>query len=323
MDKTGRRSEFRLVFLKLWRSLATVIHCDLFVKPSFSGSAYGSELLKCLVIRLRIDCERQLDVFRFPKAPPKWRSLYFDFERMASKDLDIDQLALYLHLTPTQVNKMAVRGKIPGRRVNGEWRFSESEIHHWLEDQIGVGDAQELERMEKVLEKNIDVGSDDRAMLSDFLSPLAIQIPLPARTRGSVIREMCQLAASTGLLWDSAAMTEAVAAREALHPTALENGVALLHPRRPQSSILSEPLVALGISTQPIPFGNVSGHLTDVFFLICSTDDRVHLRILARLARLVTDDVFLTMLRSAVTPNEATDIIRTAELELIQSTVGE
>ena len=242
---------------------------------------------------------------------------------MARKDLDTDQLALYLHITPAQVNKMAVRGKIPGRKVNGEWRFSESEIHHWLEEQIGLSDAQELERMEKVLEKNIDVSVDDRAMLSDFLSPLAIEIPLPARTRGSVIREMCQLASMTGLLWDPAVMAEAVAAREDLHPTALENGVALLHPRRPQTSILAEPLVALGISTQPIPFGNASGHLTDVFFLICSTDDRVHLRILARLARLVTDEVFLTMLRSAASASEAIDIIRSAELELTQSSVQE
>jgi PTS system nitrogen regulatory IIA component len=242
---------------------------------------------------------------------------------MASKDLDIDQLSLYLHITPAQVNKMAVRGKIPGRKVNGDWRFSESEIHHWLEEQIGLSDAQELERMEKVLEKNIDVSVDDRAMLCDFLSPLAIEIPLPARTRGSVIREMCQLASMTGLLWDPGMMAEAVAAREDLHPTALENGVALLHPRRPQTSILAEPLVALGISTQPIPFGNVSGHLTDVFFLICSTDDRVHLRILARLARLVTDEVFLTMLRSATSASEAIDIIRSAELELTQSSVQE
>lgn len=241
--------------------------------------------------------------------------------KMASKDLDIDQLALYLHITPAEVSKMAVRGKIPGRRVNNEWRFSESEIHHWLEDRIGVGDATELERVEKVLVRNIDITSDERAMLSDFLSPLAVAVPIDARTRGSVIREMCNLAGQTGLLWDPAEMAEAVAAREALHPTALENGVALLHPRRPQSSILSEPLVALGISTQPIPFGNVSGHMTDVFFLICSTDDCVHLRILARLARLVTDEVFLTMLRSSTSAIEAIEIIRTAEIELLESSV--
>ncbi len=235
---------------------------------------------------------------------------------MSSKDFDLDQLASYLHLTPEQVSKMAVRGKIPGRRVNNEWRFSESEIHHWLEEQIGVGDADDLERVEKILERNWDTTIDDRTMLWEFMTVDAISVPLDARTRGSVIREMSQLASRTGLLWDADQMAEAVQAREALHPTALENGVALLHPRRPQTSILSDTLVALGISIQPIPFGNVTGHRTDVFFLICSTDDQVHLRVLARLARLVSDEVFLTMLRSATSAAEAFEIIRTAEYEL-------
>jgi PTS system nitrogen regulatory IIA component len=114
-------------------------------------------------------------------------------------------------------------------------------------------------------------------------------------------------------------MAEAVSMREALHPTALENGVALLHPRRPQSSILSDSLVALGITSQPFPFGNTAGHQTDIFFLICSTDDQIHLRILARLARLVSDEVLLTMLRSARSPSEAIELIKAAEIELIES----
>jgi PTS system nitrogen regulatory IIA component len=128
---------------------------------------------------------------------------------------------------------------------------------------------------------------------------------------------MCQLAANTGLLWDATGMAEAVAAREDLHPTALESGVALLHPRRPQSTILAEPILALGITGQPLPFGNKSGHLTDVFFLICSTDDRTHLRILARLSRLLTDAVWLTQLRSATSATEALELVRAGELELL------
>ncbi len=240
---------------------------------------------------------------------------------MASKDFDLEQLAIYLHITPDQVTKMASRGKIPGRRVNGQWRFSESEVHHWLEEQIGISDASELVKVEKILERSWDTTIDDRSMLWEFMMVDAIDVPLDARTRGSVIREMSQLAAATGLLWDADTMAEAVQAREALHPTALENGVALLHPRRPQVSILSDSLVALGVSRQPIPFGNVSGHMTDVFFLICSTDDQVHLRILARLARLVSDEVLMTMLRSATSPAEALEIIRIAELELVQANV--
>jgi deoxyxylulose-5-phosphate synthase len=59
------------------------------------------------------------------------------------------------------------------------------------------------------------------------LLPLeAIAVPLNARTRNSVIDSMVELAAQTGWLWDPKAMAEAVHAREDMHPTALENGVA-------------------------------------------------------------------------------------------------
>ena len=109
-------------------------------------------------------------------------------------------------------------------------------------------------------------------------------------------------------------MAEAVRAREALHPTALGNGVALLHPRRPQASILADSLIALGICSSPIPFSD-EGQMTDIFFLICSYDDRIHLRILARLSRLITTDNVVDELRAAASPMEAWDIIQRAEEE--------
>ena len=56
---------------------------------------------------------------------------------MGPNDFDIDSLATYLHLTPAKVTRMADRGKLPGRKVGGQWRFSEAEIHHWLEQRIG------------------------------------------------------------------------------------------------------------------------------------------------------------------------------------------
>ena len=63
---------------------------------------------------------------------------------MAQEDFDIDRLAAYLHMMPAAVVKLAERGKLPGRRVGGEWRFSAAEIHHWLEDRIGLSDDDAL-----------------------------------------------------------------------------------------------------------------------------------------------------------------------------------
>lgn len=234
---------------------------------------------------------------------------------MASKDFDVDELAAYLHLTPPQIEKLATRGKLPGRRVAGKWKFAEPEIHHWLEERIGLSDEAELGSYERMLRRTA-TGEESEIHTDDLFFPEAIEVPLHARTRNSVIRRMCELAGETGLLWDINQMADAVAAREELHPTALENGVAMLHPRRPQSSILAQSLVAFGRTFQPLPFGNRAGHLTDVFFLICSYDDREHLRILARLSRMLTDNEWLTKLREAATAAEARQILADNPIEI-------
>jgi nitrogen PTS system EIIA component len=219
---------------------------------------------------------------------------------MAQEDFDIDRLAAYLHMMPADVVKLAERGKLPGRRVGGEWRFSAAEIHHWLEDRIGLSDDQALVHMEGALDRAAAAAVDEVA-ISQLLKLDAIEIPLNARTRTSVITKMAELAARTHLLWDAEKMAEAVRAREEMHSTALDNGVALLHPRRPMPAILAEAVLAIGITPGGIPFGS-GGSLTDIFFLICSTSDHEHLRILARLSRVINDPDFIWAMRAAQTP---------------------
>jgi PTS system nitrogen regulatory IIA component len=231
---------------------------------------------------------------------------------MAQDDFDIDRLAAYLHMMPAAVQKLAERGKLPGRRIGGDWRFSAAEIHHWLEDRIGLSDEEGLVHMEGALDRASEMSDAEQISIANLLKLEAIEIPLEARTRGSVVGRMTELAARTHLLWDPVKMAEAVRAREEMHSTALDNGVALLHPRRPMPSILAEALVALGISPGGIPFGS-DGRLTDIFFLICSTSDHEHLRILARLSRVINDQDFLAMMRAARNPAAVHKLIEERE----------
>ncbi len=222
-------------------------------------------------------------------------------ERMAHEDFDLASLAEYLHITPPQVERLVSRGRLPGRKVAGQWRFSRPEIHHWLEEQIGLSDDEALAEMEVALIRS--QGHSETVSIAAMLPVEAIQAPLQARTRPKVIDAMAHLAANTGMLWDPDKMADAIRQRETLHPTALDNGVALLHPRRPLPSILAEPFLALGRTDHGIPFGG--GQLTDVFFLICSTDDAIHLRTLARLSRLISNNELLTAIRQS---NDAREI---------------
>lgn len=234
---------------------------------------------------------------------------------MADGSLDVDQLAAYLHVGPQQVIKLAERGDLPGRKVSGAWRFSEAEVHAWLENRIGASGSDELMKVQEVVDRWSDSHSTV-IRLVDLMAVDAIEIPLAARTPKAVIRRMCELAERTGLLWDVPKMAEAVQAREELHPTALDCGVSLLHPRRPQSSILGGPLVALGLLSSPLPFGNRGGNLTDVFFLICSTDDRVHLQVLAKLSRLLSCTQFLEEIHQVGSAHEARQLLERCEQEI-------
>jgi PTS system nitrogen regulatory IIA component len=237
---------------------------------------------------------------------------------MPEDDFDIEGLAGYLHLDPAQVSKLADRGKLPGRKVGGDWRFSQAAIHHWLEERIGLSGDEELAEVEGVLRRSAEAAGEETAYpsISALLPIEAMAIPLDAKTRNSVITSMVELAANTGWLWDPQKMAEAVRSREEMHPTALENGVALLHPRRPLLSILAEPCLALGLTRGRIPFGGQSGVMSDVFFLICSVEDRGHLRTLARLSRLIAAPGFLDELRGADDPRTAHELIAARELEL-------
>lgn len=228
---------------------------------------------------------------------------------MSQEDFDVASLAVYLHITPQQVERLATRGKVPGRKVQGKWVFSFAEIHHWMEERMGLLEDNELQRVEASLKTDTH-----ESPLAQMLSLDSIAIPLKAKTKRSVIEEMVSLAEATGMLWDSERMVEAIRAREELQSTAMPNGVALLHPRRPLSNVLGEPIMSLGVSPSGIPFGGRRG-LTHVFFLICSTDDRGHLHTLARLTRMFQDD-FVLQIRDTESKIEAKEIFDQAEADL-------
>jgi len=232
---------------------------------------------------------------------------------MPHTNLTLQQLSRYLHLPDAKIRKLVDKGEIPSRRVNGEHVFARDEVNRWLERRIGVSGEEELVQVEAALTKSAPPGTEDSEIsLVSLIPDGAVALPLLAKTRDSVIRSMIQLAGSTGLLWDAEAMGEAVKMREELHTTALDNGVALLHPRRPMPSILGDTFVTLGMVPSGVPFGGATG-LTDVFFLICSMDDQVHLRILTRLSRVLTYPDFLNRLRDSANESEIRELISETE----------
>jgi PTS system nitrogen regulatory IIA component len=226
--------------------------------------------------------------------------------------LDINQLAAYLSRDAREVGKLADRGVLPGRKVGGAWRFARAEINHWLEGRLHEYTEPELESLESA-----HAESADEPLLGTLLAVERVAVPLPASTRASVLRELVKAASSAWFVYDPEAVHAALVQREEMGSTALASGVAIPHPHRPLGpGVLGESFVALGKTGGGIPFGGPRGSLTDLFFLVCCTDDRTHLRVLARLARLMLRGGFLEQLRSTESPAEAYEVVAAAERAL-------
>jgi PTS system nitrogen regulatory IIA component len=230
---------------------------------------------------------------------------------MSNDAMDVDQLARYLRRDAREVGKLADRGDLPGRKVGGAWRFARAEVQHWLEKQLHTFSESQLKAVED------DHPEPTEPLLTSLLHPDSVAVPLPASTRSSVFRGLVKLAEQSWHVYDADAVLTAIQAREELVSTAQDNGVAVLHPRRPLPAALGESLVAFGHTVRGIPFGAPGDGLTDLFFLVCCRDDRTHLRVLARLARLFQKPGFLDRLRSAESSAEALRILRDGEAELI------
>jgi PTS system nitrogen regulatory IIA component len=98
----------------------------------------------------------------------------------------------------------------------------------------------------------------------------------------------------------------------------MPSGVAIPHPHRPLGdAVLGESLVVFAKTPRGIPFGGARGSLTDLFFLVCCTDNKTHLRVMARLSRLMLREGFIAQLRSTETAVQSYELLTTAESELL------
>ena len=61
------------------------------------------------------------------------------FAQMAEQQyLSIEEVAKRFGITVGTVYRLAQRGKLPGFKVGGQWRFSEDLLESWVLDQVMV-----------------------------------------------------------------------------------------------------------------------------------------------------------------------------------------
>jgi nitrogen PTS system EIIA component len=232
---------------------------------------------------------------------------------MSHESISIEELATRIGRDRRDVEKLANRGRIPGRKVGGVWQFHPTEIRHWLEHELRGFSDTELAALE---EGQRSEETEEATPILQRMTAELVQVPLQGRTKRSVIESLIEVAGRTWQIWEPATVLNAVLEREEIFSTGFENGVAIPHPRNPLPDVLGQSIVAFGRTLSGIPFGAPRRQLSDLFFLVLCQDSRSHLHVLARLGRLIQSPGFLDELRAAETSSAAYQVIAKADKEL-------
>jgi PTS system nitrogen regulatory IIA component len=239
---------------------------------------------------------------------------------MPYRNMTLEDFAKYVGMDAREVRRLAERGKLPAQKIGGEYRFNRARVTEWLQQEMPSLDHRQLVTLEQSLSQEADSSLDIGDMLVTSLIGLEGVDPfLPAKTKASVLRELVKLAERTGLLYDAEGLLDALEQREVMCSTALPNGVAVPHPRQPMPYVSAEPLICVARLPKGIGFGAADRKLTQLFILVCCHQDHQHLRVLARLMRLL-DPLTICALYEAETSAEMLQALIDRETSVLAET---
>lgn len=155
--------------------------------------------------------------------------------------------------------------------------------------------------------------------ITNLLAENEIYFPENASTKASLFRYISNKSVECGAVYDAVELREQLEQREMVISTALKCGAALIHPLDIRQLFIEKELLLLVIPPHPLPFGEPSGRLTSLFFLLLFPDPHRHVHILARLNRLLRSNDFIEAMLCAATHEEALDIVYRRELDVISS----
>jgi mannitol/fructose-specific phosphotransferase system IIA component (Ntr-type) len=232
---------------------------------------------------------------------------------MPHRTFTTEELIDYLHLGPGDVERLLRESDIPNEVRGGHMVFRRAAIDEWASKRILGLPGKGLDAYHKTSMRGTRGVFPGGALIPTLLPADYIDLGLASKTRASVIRDLVALAERTGRVLDPRELLASVRERETLCSTALPGGFALLHARHHAAYRFEGSFIVLGRTIQAVPFGAPDGRPTQVFFMICCGDDRIHLHTLARLCLIAQKTEVIAQLFDAADAGVAYEALVAAE----------
>jgi fructose-specific phosphotransferase system IIA component len=153
-----------------------------------------------------------------------------------------------------------------------------------------------------------------KMILSQILQPSCVRVPLEGKDKRSVITELVNVLDGSKLLLNKDVALQAVLTREQTKSTGIGSGIAIPHGK---CKAVKELVMAVGIASRAIDFGSVDGEPVSIVILLISPSDQTgpHIQAVAKISRLMLDEVFRNKLQKASSAEEVCALLSNKENE--------
>lgn len=212
-------------------------------------------------------------------------------------DLKIKDVAGLLRVSEKTIRRWLKEGKIPAYQLDDQYRFDRGEIEDWMMRSKLKMEEPFVETQIYPPPKESVAGGQQQFSLFRAMHKGGVIHNVKGGTKREVIKKVAQLAAPS-LALDPEVIAELLLDREEMSPTALDNGVAVPHPRDSILKLPGSDAIITVFPEKPLEYGALDGILVHTLFFLFSSSDKTHLHLLSKLAHLSSQPKMLEMLSS-------------------------
>ncbi|WP_333646226.1 PTS sugar transporter subunit IIA [Candidatus Binatus sp.] len=223
--------------------------------------------------------------------------------------LNVREVSKLLKVSEKKVYDWINRGILRADRVNDQYRLHRSDL-------LERTSSREIDIPAQIFEVPSSAGVFI-PRLAEALNAGGIFYGLRGDDKATVLRAIVNSLAVPSNS-DRESLAQLLLAREALGSTAIGEGIAIPHVRRPILLNTSSPAISLCFLEKPVDFGAFDGQPVFAIFLLISPTARMHLHLLSRLSFALHD----SQLKAALVHRAARDEIL-AEFERVERAIKE
>jgi PTS system nitrogen regulatory IIA component len=207
--------------------------------------------------------------------------------------LSIEKIACALDLPKGKIERWIRQGRIPLVRHDNTCTFDQQTLVRWASQHNLTFRPEAQQPPECIV--------DDQTSLTTALQNGGVHYNVEGAEPLSVF-ESAVARIDCIPMPDKMRLVQKLIEREALASTGIGKGIAIPHPRDPQSIGIQVPAVAACFLSTPVDFQALDGRPVQILFLLLSPSVQIHLQILSRLSFCLRQEDFIAFLKPPPEP---------------------